>query len=142
MVTETDKVCMYDSYTFEKVGDDLPIKLLPTETREPNEVIGIQASKCEKFICVVTGKNLVKNEQKQNQLQIIKRVPSESGDEEDDTWELYKRIIVKDIPLFNKVVMQFYFKESNGNDPDALIFAKKDIIFEMNFETEVITTIH
>jgi len=38
--------------------------------------------------------------------------------------------------------MQFYFKESNGNDPDALIFAKKDIIFEMNFETEVITTIH
>lgn len=47
MVTEIDKVCLYDSYTFEKAGEDLPIKLLPTETREPNEVIGIQASKDE-----------------------------------------------------------------------------------------------
>ena len=27
-------------------------------------------------------------------------------------------------------------------DPDSLIFAKKDIIFEMNFNTEVITTLH
>jgi hypothetical protein len=44
LVTEVDKVQMYDSYTFEKVGDPLPIKLLPTETREANEVIGIQVS--------------------------------------------------------------------------------------------------
>jgi hypothetical protein len=36
MVTEIDKVSLYDSYTFEKYGEDLPIKLLPTETREPN----------------------------------------------------------------------------------------------------------
>lgn len=64
LVTETDKVQMYDSYTFEKVGDPLPIKLLPTETREANEVIGIQVSQCEQFVAVVTGKNLVKNEQK------------------------------------------------------------------------------
>lgn len=41
LVTEIDKVQMYDSYTFEKVGDPLPIKLLPTESREANEVIGI-----------------------------------------------------------------------------------------------------
>ena len=61
-VTQTDKVCLYDSYTFEKYGEDLPIKLLPTETREPNEVIGIQVSKCEQFLAIVTGKNLVKNE--------------------------------------------------------------------------------
>jgi len=38
---------------------------------------------------------------------MMRRVESASGDEEDDTWELYKRIIVKDMPLFNKVVMQF-----------------------------------
>ena len=107
MVTETDKVVIYDSYTFEKVGDPLPIKLLPTETREPNEVIGIQSSQCEQWVAVVTGKNLVKNEQKQNQIQMMRRVESASGDEEDDTWELYKRIIVKDMALFNKVVMQF-----------------------------------
>ena len=143
MVTETDKVSLYDSYTFEKYGEDLPIKLLPTETREPNEVIGIQISKCEQFVAVVTGKNLVKNEQKQNQVQIMKRRPSESGDESEDTFELYKRIIVKDIPLFIKVVMQYYFKNAvGGGPPDSLIFAKKDIVFELNFETEAITTIH
>jgi hypothetical protein len=74
---------------------------------------------------------------------MMKRVPHPSGNEDDDTWELYKRIVVKDIPLFNKVVMQFYFKKTApGYEPNSLIFAKKDIIFELNFETEAITTVH
>jgi hypothetical protein len=50
---------------------------------------------------------------------------------------------VKDIEIFNKVVMQFYFKNPSGSSPpDSLIFAKKDIIFELNFETEAVTPIH
>ena len=65
---------------------------------------------------------------------MMKRVPDPSGNEDEDTWDLYKRILVKDIPLFNKVVMQFYFKKSPpGEEPNSLIFAKKDIIFELNF---------
>lgn len=73
----------------------------------------------------------------------MKRKASASGNEDEDTWELHKRIVVKDIPIFNKVVMQFYFKNpAAGAMPDSLIFAKKDMIFELNFETEAITTIH
>lgn len=74
---------------------------------------------------------------------MMKRVPHPSGNEDEDTWEIFNRVIVKDIALFNKVVMQFYFKKASpGKEPDSLIFAKKDIIFEMNFNTEVITTLH
>lgn len=35
LVTQIDKVLMFDSETYEQVGE-IPIKLLPTETREPN----------------------------------------------------------------------------------------------------------
>ena len=73
----------------------------------------------------------------------MKRVPDLSGNEENDTWELYKRIIVKEIPIFNKVVMQYYFKlPKKYEHPDSIIFAKADCIFELNFETEAITTLH
>jgi hypothetical protein len=73
----------------------------------------------------------------------MKRRPSESGDEAEDTFELYKRIVVKDMPLFNKVVMQYYFvTPKNGGPPCSLLFAKKDIIFELNFETEQITEVY
>ena len=49
---------------------------------------------------------------------MMKRVPDPSGNEDEDTWELYKRIVVKDIPLFNKVVMQFFAKISEfGSSP-------------------------
>lgn len=44
MVTQIDKVYIIDSETFEQRGE-LPIKLLPTQTREINEIISIQASK-------------------------------------------------------------------------------------------------
>jgi hypothetical protein len=41
LVTKIDKVRIYDSTTYEQL-DEIPIKLLPTETREPNEVIAMQ----------------------------------------------------------------------------------------------------
>ena len=40
MLTKTDKVCIFDSETFEQIGE-LPIKLLKTESREINEIISI-----------------------------------------------------------------------------------------------------
>ena len=46
LVTQIDKVLMYDSDTF-KVCGEIPITLLKTETREPNEIIGIQKSQDE-----------------------------------------------------------------------------------------------
>ena len=76
---------MFDCDTYQPCGE-IPIKLLPTETREPNEIIGMAKSKCENYFAFVSGKNLVKNEQKQNQLFIFKRVKSKS-DFSYDTFE-------------------------------------------------------
>jgi len=49
------------------------------------------------------------NEQKQNELFILKKDYADSifGY---DSFVLHKRIVVKDIPLFKQVSMQFHFK--------------------------------
>lgn len=41
LVTKIDQVIMYDSNNFKEV-DRIPIQLLKTETREPNQVIAMQ----------------------------------------------------------------------------------------------------
>jgi hypothetical protein len=51
----------YDSNTFELM-DILPIGLLPSVTREPNEVIAIQKCQNEQYLAVISGKNLIMNE--------------------------------------------------------------------------------
>ena len=131
---------MLDNQTFQKVGE-IPITLLKTETREPNEVIGITKSLDESWIAIISGKNLVMNEQKQNQLFIFKKQRAKS-DGEYDQFVLHKRIVVKDLPIFSQVAMQFYFKKVEpGKDPVSIIFAKPDCIFEINFENEVVTTV-
>lgn len=99
-------------------------------------------SKCENLVAIISGKNLVKNEQKQNQLFIFKRVRAKN-EFSYDKWEQTHRIVVKDIPFFNKVCMQFHFKDvKEGSIPDSILFVKKEEIFELNFNTEKFTTIH
>ena len=61
LVAKLDQVYMFDCDTFENVGM-IPIKLLKTETREPNEVIGMCKSDCENFIAIISGKNLIMEE--------------------------------------------------------------------------------
>ena len=61
LLAKLDRVRIFDSLTYELIGE-LPITLLPTETREPNEIIGLAVSKCERFIGVISGKNLILNE--------------------------------------------------------------------------------
>ena len=64
------------------------------------------------------------------------------GDLEYPKYSLHKRIVVKDIPIFKKVSMQYIFKKTAfGQQPDTIIFAKYDEIFELNFETEEFTQI-
>ena len=60
LVTKVDKVLLFDLKTFEECGK-IPIKLLPTESREPNEVLGIQKTPDETMVAIITGKNLVMN---------------------------------------------------------------------------------
>jgi hypothetical protein len=61
LCSKIDKVCIYDSLTFEHLGD-IPITLLKTETREPNQVIGIKTCQNEQYLAVISGKNLIANE--------------------------------------------------------------------------------
>lgn len=59
-----------------------------------------------------------------------------------DQFILHKRIVVKDLPIFKQVAMQYHFKNfAKGQSPDTIIFAKPDCIFTINFETEAITTL-
>ena len=91
---------------------------MKTETREPNQVLSLQKSECENFLAVISGKNLIMREQKANQLFIFIR-------QEGTDYKLYKRIVVKEIPVFTKVCMQFYFEHTHGDEPpSSLIFVK------------------
>ena len=132
-----DKVITYDNETYAKVGK-ISISLLVSETREPNEVIGMQKSTDEKWLAIISGKNLVMDEQKQNQLFIYKKKKSKNLFEYDE-FVLHKRIVVKDIPIFKQVSMQFHFV--NGENCDSIIFCKPDQIFQLNFESQKVKTI-
>jgi hypothetical protein len=65
LCSKVDKVVMYDSNTFQSFGE-LPITLLKTETREPNQVIAMQTCQNEQYLAIISGKNLIMNEQKIN----------------------------------------------------------------------------
>ena len=72
LISNVNKILMYDadSYTF---IDEVPIKLLEADTREPNQIIAMVKSPDEEWLAVVTGKKLIMNEVKTNQLFIFKR---------------------------------------------------------------------
>ena len=65
LVSKIDKIFIIDAETFQKVGE-IPIKLLKTETREPNQIISMTLSKNQNYLAVISGKNLVMKQQKVN----------------------------------------------------------------------------
>jgi hypothetical protein len=111
-----------------------------TDTRESIEIIGIQKSECENFIAVVNGKNLIMDEQHQQRLIIFKRNTLPGKKSYCSLFKLHKQILLEEIPLFTKVSMQYIFKKEKNIQ--SIIFANKDSIFEMNFETEEITIVY
>ena len=64
---------MFDQDTFQVCGV-IPIKLVDSVTRERTEILGMQKSKDEMWLGITSGKNLIMNEQKHNQLFIFKRI--------------------------------------------------------------------
>tara|TARA_B110000285_G_C15112449_1_gene611969 strand:- start:1521 stop:1688 length:168 start_codon:yes stop_codon:yes gene_type:complete len=54
----------------------------------------MRMSVCQTFVAVMSGKNLIKKEQKINQLFIFKKKVNKVE------FELHKRIVVKDMPEF------------------------------------------
>ena len=83
-------------------------------------------------MAILSGKNLIRNEQKINQLFIYER--------HENKFEFVKNILLADKKEFEQISMQFYFKNYT-DDPKSIIFAKKDRIIELNLETEVSSTI-
>ena len=113
--------------------------MLESDEREPNEVLTVIKCQNEEYLAVLSGKNLIMAEQKVNQLWIFRK-KSNHGNR--DSYEQHKRIIVKDMPEFGKTCIQFHFRAKEGLERDELIFAKKDEIIVMNFETSSIRTIY
>lgn len=62
LCSKDDKIIIYDSTSFNEVGE-FPIKLLKTSSREPNVILAIISSNDDEYIAVISGKNLIKNEQ-------------------------------------------------------------------------------
>jgi hypothetical protein len=58
LISKVDKIYMLDNKDFKEFGQ-IPIKLLPTETREPNQIISMVKSNCETLLAVISGKNLI-----------------------------------------------------------------------------------
>ena len=57
-------------------------------------------------------------------------------------YKLHKRVVLKELPFFKKVCMNFFFKHGIRGDHDSLVFAKFDCLFELNFMTESIDVIY
>ena len=61
IATNIDKLLLFENTTYQKVGE-IAIPLLKTESREPNEIIGIQKSEDEQYLAIISGKNLIMDE--------------------------------------------------------------------------------
>jgi hypothetical protein len=102
----------------------------------------MQVSQKEDYLAVISGKNLVINQQKANQLFVFRRIVNISTTNEPDTWSLIQRIVIKDLPEFDKICMQYHFKiAKGGKDPTHLIFARQEKIFTLDFNTEAVHTL-
>ena len=92
------------------------------------------ASKDDKWLAIISGKNLVMNKQSHHQLFIFKRVKGSIG--EPDKFSQKHKILVTQIPFFKNVCMEFFFKSNkDGEEPDSLFFAKRECLFLLNFKT-------
>tara|TARA_B110000285_G_C15117245_1_gene614851 strand:+ start:1192 stop:1995 length:804 start_codon:yes stop_codon:yes gene_type:complete len=132
-----DRISIYSSDSFQEINE-VPIIVVPSTTREQNEIICMQKSDDEKYLAVIAGKNLVMNEQKHNQLFIFIK-----GDKKSTEFKQHTKLSVSSMSFFDNVCTVFYFK----NDPMAkkintIIFSKKDSIFEMNFDTKKTNTLY
>jgi hypothetical protein len=73
----------------------------------------------------------------------MKRVRTDDPDKFDQYVQHTRIKLQEKFEIFHQVCMEFHFmnKELGQDDPDSLIFVKRDRIFSLNFETEKIDTI-
>ena len=143
LVSMVNIIKFYDVDTFDEIREcEIKIPLLDkgADEREPNEIISMQISDHEQILGVISGKNLIMKEQKPNQLFLFKRQKSPDPNQR-DSFVQFKKVILRDYAQFDKIAMQFYFKNIKGREPTQIIFAKRDSIIKFNFETDEIMTI-
>ena len=114
--------------------------MMRSDTREDFEIIGLQKSECETYIAVVSGKNLIMDEQYQSKLFIFKKNQAPGKKSYCSLFKLHKSIVLEKIPIFVKVCMQFIFKKEIN--VHTMIFSNKECIFEMDFESEEIQVLY
>ena len=60
LCSKVDKVIIYNAIDFMPI-DELPIKLLKADTREPPQIIAMQKNADEELLAVISGKLLIMN---------------------------------------------------------------------------------
>ena len=121
LIAKVDKVMMFDDEDFLQY-DEIPISLMKADTREPNQVIAMKASEDENYLAIISGKILIMNEQKCNQLFIFKRIDNQRR------FELHVRIVLREINEFKgNLCMEYHFMDPPpGKNPNSLLFCKND----------------
>ena len=136
IVAREDTACIFDSDNYKELGH-LDITLLKSEEREPNEILAMQKCQNEEYLAVITGKNLIMNQQKFNQLYIFRR---EKVHGEKDTFKQIDRIVLKENPIFDRVCKEFHFVEQPGIERTAMIFANQNEVFELDIRSHQVHT--
>lgn len=133
-----NKIRIYDSKTLELMSI-LDVNLLETQTREKNEIIGMSHSPNQDLLAIITGRNLIRQEQDTNQI-IIYRIMARGS--KFHYFDPIRTINVKDRPELDKICMKFHFMKSPDERPiSTLIFAKKDCLVVFNYMTEELTVL-
>ena len=130
LVQTKDKVQILCSQTYKQQGE-INISLKITNTREPIEIIGFQKSTDEDYIAIISGKNLVMEEQEIMELLIYKV--------SDNNYSIHKIINLEGSAIFENVSMDFSFDK---NSKCKLIFANKLQIFTFDYEREISESVY
>ena len=138
-VTNVDEVLMYDAKTFQEVKENkMKLPLMKATSRERNEIIAMQICPYDRYLAIITGRNMIKNEQSPNQIFIFKRDEREGSEGEGckDEFILGKKVVIRDILELKGICMQFCFKDNPlTKKADCLIFAQRDRIIKFNYRT-------
>jgi hypothetical protein len=101
-----------------------------TQAREPNEIIAIQKCQNDEYIAVISGKRLIGNEEKINQLFVFRYVEGSNPAK----FEKVTRVLLKEMPEFTQTCMNFHFENiKDTKERSKIIFAKKNQIFSLDF---------
>ena len=102
----------------------------------------MQVSSNAEYLAVISGCQMIRMQQKPNQLFIFKRQRTYKENEL-DKFQLIKQLDIRKLfeKDFVKASLSFYFKHPvKGSKIDRLIFADRYKIFELNFETDQVYT--